>query len=184
MAQTLSARRRILAVIGGGFCGTLLRVLLSGLIQGWLGKGWPYDILLINVTGAFLLAMVTTLADATVFIGPTRRLFLNVGLCGAYTTFSSLALGDVMLFAKGYWLPALAYLLCSGLGGIVAILLGDQLGQWGIRMMRPRATPKTIHKLTGLLPSFPLDETVRKDHIDMQDDLLLPQDEKEQKAKR
>ncbi len=38
MAQALSARRRILAVIGGGFCGTILRVLLSGLLQGWLGK--------------------------------------------------------------------------------------------------------------------------------------------------
>ncbi len=151
MAQTLSARRRILAVIAGGFCGTLLRVLLSSLIQGWLGKGWPYDILLINVTGAFLLAMVTTLADATVFVGPTRRLFLNVGLLGAYTTFSSLALGDVMLFANGHWLPALGYLICSSVGGVVAVLLGDRLGLWCISTLQRPSPTKTTRKLRGFL---------------------------------
>lgn len=184
MASIISARRRILAVLAGGFCGTLLRVLLSSLIQGWLGKGWPYDILLINVTGAFLLAMVTTLADATVFVGPTRRLFLNVGLLGAYTTFSSLALGDVMLFAHGHWLPALGYLIASSLGGIVAVLLGDQLGQWCISIVKRPSPAKTTRKLTGLLPSSPLDETVTKDHVDMQDDLLFPEDGKEQEATR
>jgi fluoride exporter len=184
MAQTLSARRRLLAVIAGGFCGTLLRVLLSSLIQGGLGKGWPYDILLINVTGAFLLAMITTLADATVFVGPTRRLFLNVGLLGAYTTFSSLALGDVMLFAKGHWLSALGYLIVSSVGGVVAVLLGDLLGQWCISTVKHPSSAKTTRKLTGLLPSSPLDETVTKDHVDMQDDLLLPEDGKEHEATR
>lgn len=140
MAQTLSARRRILAVVGGGFCGTILRVLLSALIQSKLGKGWPYDILTINVTGAFLLAFLTTLADATMLIGPTRRLFLNVGLLGAYTTFSSLALGDFLLIAGGHWLPALGYLVFSGLGGIAAILLGNLLGQWCVNKVRNSLT--------------------------------------------
>ena len=94
-----SERRRILAILVGGFCGTVTRYLLSIAVQGWLGKGWPYDILLINVTGAFVLAFATTLADATFLIGPTRRLFINVGFLGAYTTFSSLSLGD----ATGRW---------------------------------------------------------------------------------
>ena len=101
----------------GGFCGTVTRYLLSIVVQGWLGKGWPYDILLINVTGAFVLAFVTTLADATFLVGPTRRLFINVGFLGAYTTFSSLTLGDVLLFRNGQWLPGVLYLLLSLLGG-------------------------------------------------------------------
>ncbi len=147
MGQILSTRRRILAIIGGGFCGTVLRVLLSTFIQSRLGKGWPYDILLINITGAFLLAFVTTLADATVFIGPTRRLFLNVGLLGAYTTFSSLALGDFLLIAGGHWLPALGYLVFSGLGGIAAIFLGALLGQWCINRARRPSQTKIIMNL-------------------------------------
>lgn len=129
MTQTLSARRRILAVFCGGFLGTLARYSLSITIQGWLGKGWPYDILLINLTGALLLAFVTTLADATFLVGPTRRLLINTGFMGAYTTFSSLALGDILLFSKWQIAPALLYLFLSLLGGICAVLLGDWLGQ-------------------------------------------------------
>ena len=174
MGQSLSARRRVLAVVVGGFCGTLLRFFLSTLLQNWLGKGWPYDILLINVTGAFVLALVTPLADATVLVGPTRRLFLNVGLLGAYTTFSSLALGDVLLLSKGQWLSALAYLIFSALGGVVAVLLGDLLGQWCVGKIRQPALPKTTRKLTELLMPSPLDATVTQEHVDVQDDVLLP----------
>src|SRR5438105_15435965 len=91
-----SLRRRLIAVLCGGFCGTITRYLLSGLIQSYLGKAWPYDILFINVTGAFILSFATTLAETTLLVGPTRRLFINVGFLGAYTTFSSLALGHVL----------------------------------------------------------------------------------------
>ena len=107
MSITLSPARRLLAVFCGGFLGTLARALLSTTFQTHFGNGWPYDILAINLTGAFLLAFFTTLGDVTGLIGPTRRLFINVGFMGAYTTFSSLALGDVLLFSKAVWLPAI-----------------------------------------------------------------------------
>ena len=129
MTQRLSTRRCILAVFCGGFLGTLARYFLSITVQGWLGKGWPYDILLINLSGALLLALVNTLADAIFLFGPTRRLLINTGFMGAYTTFSSLALGDILLFSKGQITPALLYLFVSLLGGLGAILLGDWLGQ-------------------------------------------------------
>ena len=58
MGTPLSARRRILAVFAGGFCGTIARALLSMLIQAQFGNGWPYDILLINLTGTFLIAFL------------------------------------------------------------------------------------------------------------------------------
>jgi protein CrcB len=183
VAQQLSARRRILAVVGGGFCGTLLRFMLSSLLQSWLGKAWPYDIFFINVTGAFVLAFVTTLADATILVGPTRRLFINVGLLGAYTTFSTLALGDIQLVSSGAWLSALGYVFASGLGGIVAVLIGDQLGQWCVSRVKRPSRAKTTRKLTGHLPSSSLDKTIRQDHVDIQDDLLLPEQEQQQSTR-
>lgn len=137
MTQKLSARRCILAVFCGGFLGTLARYFLSIIIQGWLGKGWPYDILLINLSGALLLAFVNTLADATFLVGPTRRLLINTGFMGAYTTFSSLALGDMLLLSKGQIAPALLYLFASLLGGLCAVLLGDRLGQSLLKRVRP-----------------------------------------------
>lgn len=134
--QPLAWPRRLLAVLVGGFFGTLIRYSLSMLIQAWLGANWPYDILLINLTGACLLALLTTLAETTMLIGPTRRLLLTTGFLGAYTTFSSLALGDVLLLDKGAWLLALVYLILSLGGGLVMIWLGNQLGQLLIARMR------------------------------------------------
>src|SRR5260370_20308624 len=125
MTRSLSARRRIFAVLCGGFFGTITRFVLSTIMQGWLGKGWPYDLLLINVTGTLLLAFVTTLADATFLVGPTRRLFITVGFLGAYTTFSSFALGDDLLVSSGEFLSALLFLALSLTGGVLAVLLRD-----------------------------------------------------------
>jgi fluoride exporter len=149
---SLTARRRFLAVLVGGFCGTITRYGLSMLIQEWLGKGWPYDILFINLSGALLLAFVTTLADATFLVGPTRRLFINVGFLGAYTTFSTLSLGAMLLFSGGKWLPALLYLFLSLTCGMLAVLLGDWLGQHCLKARRRSLLgSKTTRKLTGTL---------------------------------
>jgi protein CrcB len=175
MAAAVSTRRRCAAVLIGGFCGASTRYLLSSGMQAWLGKGWPYDILLINITGALLLALVTTLADDTVLIGPTRRLFINVGFLGAYTTFSSLVLGDMLLLGQGQWLPALLYLMGSFVGGVLAVWLGDWLGQWYLRVRR-RAVMQTkaTRKRTGALGALSSDGSASEDHVDVQDDLLLP----------
>jgi CrcB protein len=142
VSRTLSLHRQLSAVLCGGFCGTITRYWLSQLIQAHLGKGWPYDIFLINITGALLLAFITTLADATFLIGPTRRLFINVGFLGAYTTFSSLALGDVQLMTAGHWFSALSYLFMSVVIGILAVLCGKMLGQWVINWIKACSVAK------------------------------------------
>ena len=158
MAKQLSGQRRMVAVLFGGFCGTLARYLLSTFLQMSLGKSWPYDIFLINITGALLFAFVTTLAEAAMWIGPTRRMFLTVGCLGAYTTFSSLALGDVLLFGDGRWFPALLYLLGSTIGGLGAILLGEKLGQWVLKKREQPSTARTTRRLPKTPRSFAFDE--------------------------
>ncbi|MBO0790773.1 MAG: fluoride efflux transporter CrcB [Ktedonobacteraceae bacterium] len=139
--KPVSMLRSGIAVLCGGFCGSITRYLLGLLIQSYLGKGWPYDILLINLTGACALALITVLAEARFLVGPTLRLFINVGFLGAYTTFSSLALGDYQLFASGQVLPALLYFFASLWGGVLAVMLGDWLGQRLVRKTRRAAVP-------------------------------------------
>ena len=170
MGTTLSARRRILAVFTGGFCGTITRALLSMFIQSHLGNAWPFDILFINLSGAFLLAFFTTLADTTFLIGPTRRLFINVGFLGAYTTFSSLALGDILQFEKGHWFPGILYLALSIAGGILAVLAGDFFGLVCVKSFRS-GKKAALRKTASNLPD---EENVQDGHVDIQDDLLLP----------
>lgn len=136
MSQDIFQVKRVLAVLCGGFLGTLARYAISLWIQGFMGKSWPYDILLINITGAFAIAALTTLAEAALFIGPTRRLFFNVGFLGAYTTFSTLALGSVSLVENNKPFLSLLYLVCSLVGGIFAILLGQITGAWIVNRVR------------------------------------------------
>lgn len=164
MAGTHSVRRRWLAVLCGGFCGALARYSLGILMQGWWDKNWPFDVLFINLTGACLLALITTLADATFLIGPTRRLLLNTGFLGAYTTFSTFALGDVLLLSRGAWAGAVLYLVLSIAGGLLAVVIGDWLGQLIIARFK-----RTTGKLAAL--KIPLSE---EKPLDIQDDLLLP----------
>lgn len=168
MQVSLSLPRRAGAVLAGGFLGTIIRYLLSILIQGYLGKGWPYDILLINITGALTLAFITTLADATFLIGPTRRLFINVGFLGAYTTFSSLALGDVRLLANGQVVLALTYLLVSILGGMLAVLIGDWLGRWLVRQVKASSP-----SVARTMPAPTTTSAAQDDHLDIQDDVTM-----------
>lgn len=164
MTTTIPARRRLLAVLVGGFLGTVVRYVLSAIIQNWLGKGWPYDILALNLTGALVLAFVTTLADATFLVGPTRRLLISTGFLGAYTTFSSLALGDLLLFGKGAWPAAVLYLVLSLCGGLGAVLVGDWLGQRLLALVRQKAK----------VPRAGREQQEAAGHIDIEDDLLLP----------
>jgi fluoride exporter len=174
-SSALSARRRLIAVLCGGFLGTLARYLLSGAIQAELGKGWPYDILFINLTGAFLLAFMTPLADATLLIGPTRRLFLTVGFVGAYTTFSSLELGDVLFFTVDRWIAAILYMVVSVIGGGLFVLLGNWLGQWCIsKTSRSTQRSKTTPRLTGMLSGLPPESITGDDQLERQDKPLLP----------
>jgi protein CrcB len=156
--------RRVGAVLVGGFCGTITRYLLSLLIQGWLGKALPYDIFMINITGALVLAFVTTLADATFLIGPTRRLLINVGFLGAYTTFSSLALGDVQLVSHSQEMYALLYFLLSLFGGVLAVMLGDWLGQKLVGRFKQARSSQS--ERSGAF-------SASEEHVDIQDDVML-----------
>ncbi len=67
------------------------------------------------------------LARGLVAGGETIRLLLGVGLLGGFTTFSAFSLDAVLLIERGDWGAALAYILASVIGSIVALLGGLQL---------------------------------------------------------
>jgi CrcB protein len=183
--HTLSTRRRWLAVLGGGFLGAITRYLLSAAMQASLGKAWPYDIFVINLTGAFVLALVTVLADATTLVGPTRRLFINVGFLGAYTTFSSLALGDVLLLGQAHWLAASIYLVLSIPGGLLLALLGETAGRWFVTLGRrfsARAQARQQRR-SAHMPSHRQDIPARAGSGDGAEQALLLNDPEGQEVK-
>lgn len=104
----------------GGMAGTIMRYLI-GLIPYKMESGFPVKTLLINVTGAFLISTITVLAARNKALDPRVTLMLKVGVCGGFTTFSTLAYESADLLQSGHTMTALAYLLSSGMLGILAV---------------------------------------------------------------
>jgi CrcB protein len=84
----------------GGLVGSVLRYLVS-LVPLRHESGFPLVTLGINVFGAFLLGLLVAASGRTVGLDPRAELFLKVGLCGGFTTFSIFALEAHTLLSGG-----------------------------------------------------------------------------------
>jgi fluoride exporter len=119
-------RRELAAVFAGGAIGTLARVWL-GLHLASGPTHWPWTIFAINVSGSFALAYLATRLQERLPPSTYRRPFLATGLCGGYTTFSTVQVEAVhMLQAHCYGLTA-GYLAASVAAGLTAVWLGTTI---------------------------------------------------------
>lgn len=140
--------RKIVLVFVGGFSGTLARYLLAApllaLARSALpgGQGLPYDILVINLTGALALGLLYGLVERGAAISPDVRLTLGTGFLGAYTTFSSFVVGGDTLIAEGSAATGMAYLLGSIVLGVAAAHGGYLLS--GMVSQRHRISRRTL----------------------------------------
>ncbi len=126
-ARPLHLRASALAwVFAGGIVGTALRYVTEGLLPHE-GAGWPWATFLINLAGAFVLgALLEGLARLGDDAGwrQRARLCAGTGGCGAFTTYSTLALEVVLLGRAGHTATAISYGVSSALGGVLTAWLG------------------------------------------------------------
>ncbi|MBQ9598433.1 MAG: fluoride efflux transporter CrcB [Clostridia bacterium] len=108
----------------GGFIGAILRYLI-GLISVGTEGGFPIKTLLINVIGSFVIGITATLAVKNIAINPRLVLFIKVGICGGFTTFSSLALETGAFLENGQTLTAILYIILSVICSIFAVFTAE-----------------------------------------------------------
>lgn len=104
----------------GGAVGAVCRYLLS-LLPVKLPSGFPVVTLGINVLGAFALGVLLALAGRDANLDPRLMLFLKVGVCGGFTTFSTFCGETEQLLAAGHTAAATAYIVLSVLLGVGAV---------------------------------------------------------------
>jgi CrcB protein len=120
-----------LALIGlGGGIGSIARYGVSGFIQGRWGGDFPLGTMAVNLIGCFILGVVMSLVEDRQ--ATNGRIFLGVGFCGGFTTFSTFGyetsglIGDRRISAAGT-----NVLLSVGLG-----LVAVALGRMAVQMLR------------------------------------------------
>jgi CrcB protein len=101
----------------------------SGLYH-WLGRGFPYGTLVVNVVGSFLIGLLTeALILQRVTIAFDYRGAILVGFIGAFTTFSTFSLETLYLIEQGSLNKATLNVVISVLGCLFAVWIGLLCGR-------------------------------------------------------
>ena len=121
----------LLAVAAGGALGSVARFWLAAAMAALTGPRFPWGTLLINVLGSFVIGLVAalTLTPARVAMHPDLRIFLMVGVCGGFTTFSAFSLQTLELMQAGDTMPAVGYILGSVAFCMAAVWCGWLVGK-------------------------------------------------------
>ena len=117
--------RLCLVLALGGALGTLSRYGLS-LLTLPISQGVPWGTILINILGSFLIGAfgTLTLANGRLPLPEEARLFVMVGFCGGFTTFSSFSLQTMDLLRSGNVTRAAINVAVSVVLCVSAVALG------------------------------------------------------------
>lgn len=118
-----------LAIAIGGALGAVARWLVSDGLQRWLGRGFPWGTLAVNVAGSFVLGLAVVLLIDRLALGPVWRAGILIGFVGAFTTFSTFAVETIELAGDGLTLRAGANVAASVLFCLVAAWAGMMLAR-------------------------------------------------------
>lgn len=114
----------VLAVAAGGAVGAVARYGVMVAVGHWLGGGFPYGTLAVNVIGSFALGALVEVMAQIWSPGEALRALLVVGLLGAFTTFSTFSLDVISLFQRGEVMAAAFYVGASVLLSVLALFAG------------------------------------------------------------
>jgi CrcB protein len=117
----------------GSALGGLLRYAITRMTLS-ISSGVPYGTILINVLGSFVIGYfgTLTLQSGKYAVSDNGRLFVMVGICGGFTTFSSFSLQTFDLVRSGAWGKALANIVLSVVLCLTAVAVGHRLAQHSV----------------------------------------------------
>jgi len=119
--------KNVLLIGLGGFIGSVARYYVSMLNLSVSFFSIPVGTLLVNVSGSLIIGFLTGIAEKSTILTAEWRMFLMVGLCGGFTTFSTFAGENLMLIHNGQVFSLILYTALSIFLGFLAVFLGYAL---------------------------------------------------------
>ena len=118
--------RNIIAVGAGSFIGGIARYLVSLAMKG-ISKGFPWATLLVNLLGCLIIGLLWGFLSRNAYESTSWGLFLTVGLCGGFTTFSTFSKEALTMLQTGQIWGFASYIALSILAGIALVAIGYYL---------------------------------------------------------
>lgn len=118
-----------LAIAAGGAIGALLRYWISSGVYAWLGRGFPYGTLAVNVLGSLLMGYLYIAMIERMALSMEWRAFALIGLLGAFTTFSTFSIETLNLLEQADYGKALGNMLLSVVACVGAAYAGVMLAR-------------------------------------------------------
>ncbi|MBN1943819.1 MAG: fluoride efflux transporter CrcB [Phycisphaerae bacterium] len=112
----------------GGALGAMARYGLTEQVQKWLGPGFAWGTLSVNLLGCFLIGVAFHAISAVGPLPHEVRFLAVVGFLGAFTTFSTFSLEIVNFLRDGQFTTAAGYVLLSNIVGVGLCFAGLQAG--------------------------------------------------------
>ncbi len=111
-----------LSIALGGSLGAVSRHWVQTVTHQWLGFGFPFGTLAVNLLGSILMGFLSVILVQRFQVGDELKYGLLIGFLGSFTTFSSFAMDTLQLSDNGAILKAFSYILLS--------LFGCLIGAW------------------------------------------------------
>ena len=116
--------KTILLIGSGGFLGSVLRYFSQIAVQRYVPSFFPVGTMFVNIVGSLIIGLVYGYVDRGQYFTPEIRMFMAVGFCGGFTTFSSYT-WDIINISSSYgFLYNLLYVAGSIVLGVLFAWLG------------------------------------------------------------
>ena len=116
--------KTILFIAVGGALGAVMRYLSQVTVYELVGRGFPFGTLFVNVTGSFLMGLLSIFLVEKFNLGAEWHMAILIGVLGSFTTFSTFSLETLVLFEQGDMFKALANIMLSVVLCIGAVWTG------------------------------------------------------------
>jgi CrcB protein len=117
-----------LAIAIGGAIGACLRFAISEWMLHLFGRAFPFGTLLVNILGSFVIGLLYGLLITEQIAPNPWRIFVGIGVLGAFTTFSTFSMDTVLLLQQGDWLKAVVNVVLNVVLCLTLAWLGLKLG--------------------------------------------------------